>query len=909
MVPEGGGPSLQVSDPEDVPAALRRDVGYLGRLLGRVLVESGGPGLLDDVERLRLASIAFRQDPTEARRRAVTEMVAALDVERAALVARAFTIYFHLVNLAEERHRVRALRERARGAEPVPESIEAAVVQIRSRQGDDALRRELERLAISLVVTAHPTEARRRSVVDSLRRIAGLLASREHAGESRPARAHVERRLLEEITLLWRTDQIRSRRPGPLDEVRTAMVAFDETIFRTVPLLYRELDRTLGPEDVGARAPSFPAFVRWGSWVGADRDGNPEVTAEVTRATAAIQADHVLRGLEAVARRIASALTASSGSTPASPELLASLILDELRFPEVAASLRERFEDQPHRRKLALVAERLSATRRGTPGGYGASDELLEDVGQVRDSLAAAGAPRAAYGELQHLLWQAETFGFHLASLEVRQHSAVHARVVAELLGGGASVENAADLATLDRVAREGWPEGAAPSSEEAAEVIETLRAMADIQSRYGPEACRRYVISFTRSPGDVVAVHALARLAVPDGSLQLDVVPLFESGADLAAAPRVLDELFALPSMANRLEARGREVEVMLGYSDSAKEIGFLAANVALHRAQADLAAWAGKKDVRLTLFHGRGGAAGRGGGPTNRAILSQAAGSVAGRFKVTEQGEVIFARYGDADIALRHLEQVTNAVLLASTPRGEAAPRAGEERFAPLIERMAAASERAYRALVERAGFVDFFLRATPIREIEGLQVGSRPARRAQGEDLESLRAIPWVFAWAQSRINLPGWYGLGSGLASVADEPGGMSDLRAMQEGWPFFRSLLENAELSLVKADLPIAQLYMELAEDPEPAKHIEDEFRRTVDLVLAVSGHDRLLADRPVLRRAVELRNPYVDALSFIQVRYLTELRRGVLDPERAARAAHHILVTVNGIAAGLQNTG
>lgn len=900
-----------MSDPEDVPAALRRDVGYLGRLLGRVLVESGGSDLLDDVERLRLASIEFRKDPTEARSRAITEMVAALDVERAALVARAFTIYFHLVNLAEERHRVRALRERARGPEPVPESIEAAVAEIRSREGDESLRREVDRLAISPVVTAHPTEARRRSVVDALRRIAGLLATLEQAGESRPARAGVERRLLEEITLLWRTDQVRSRRPGPLDEVRTAMVAFDETIFRAVPLLYRELDRALGPDDVGARAPSTRAFVRWGSWVGADRDGNPEVTAEVTRATAQIHADHVLRGLEAVARRIASALTASAASTPASPELLASLALDEQRFPEVAASLRERFEDQPHRRKLALVAERLSATRRLAPEGYDAADELFQDVAKVQASLDAAGVPRAAFGELQHLRWQVETFGFHLASLEVRQHSDVHARVVAELLGGDAQSgrTSAADLATLDSLAREGWPEGAAPSSEEAAEVIETLRVMAEIQSRYGPESCRRYVISFTRSPGDVVAVHALARLAVPDGSLQLDVVPLFESRADLASAPRILDELFALPSMANRLEARGREVEVMLGYSDSAKEVGFLAANVALHRAQADLAGWARRNDVRLTLFHGRGGAAGRGGGPTNRAILSQAAGSVAGRFKVTEQGEMVFARYGDIEIALRHLEQVTNAVLVASTPEGEMAARAGEERFEGPMDAMAAASERAYRDLVERPGFVRFFERVTPIVEIEGLRVGSRPARRGEGRDVESLRAIPWVFAWTQSRVNLPGWYGLGSGLDTMAEEPDGVRTLREMYEGWSFFRSLLETAELSLVIADMPIAALYMELGEDPDLAGRITEEHRRTVELILTVNGNDRLLAERPMLRRAVELRNPYVDALSFIQVRSLADLRRGGLEPDEAARIGRNVLVTVNGIAAGLQTTG
>lgn len=898
-----------MSDPEDVPAALRRDVGYLGRLLGRVLVESGGSDLLNDVERLRLASIEFRKEPAEARRRRITETVSALDVERAALVARAFTIYFHLVNLAEERHRVRALREQARGPEPVPESIEAAVTEIRSREGNDAVRRELERLSITAVVTAHPTEARRRSVVDALRRIAGLLATLEQAGASRAARAHLERRLLEEITILWRTDQVRSRRPGPLDEVRTAMVAFDETIFRAVPQLYRELDRVLGPDDVGAREPASRAFVRWGSWVGADRDGNPEVTAEVTRATAAIQADHLLRGLETVARRIASALTASTVSTPASQELVASLDRDERRFPDVAAWLRERFEDQPHRRKLALVAERLSATRRQKPEGYEAPDELLKDVAKVQGSLIAAGAPRAAFGELQHLRWQVETFGFHLASLEVRQHSAVHERVVAELMGDAARPASTADLATLDRLARGGWPESAGPSSEETAEVIETLRAMAEIQRRYGPEACRRYIISFTRSPADVVAVYALARLAVPDGSLHLDVVPLFESRADLAAGPRVLDQLFALPSMADRLEARDREVEVMLGYSDSAKEAGFLAANVALHRAQADLAAWARTNDVRLTLFHGRGGAAGRGGGPTNRAILSQAAGSVAGRFKVTEQGEMVFARYGDIEIALRHLEQVTNAVLLASRHEGEQAARAGEERFERPMNAMASASELAYRDLVERPGFVRFFERVTPIVEIEGLQVGSRPARRGERRDVESLRAIPWVFAWTQSRVNLPGWYGLGSGLATIAEESGGMGTLREMHERWPFFRSVLENAELSLVIADMPIAALYMELGEDPEIAGRIFDEHQRTVELILKVKGNDRLLAERPMLRRAVELRNPYVDALSFIQVRHLADLRKGDLEPEEAARIGRTVLVTVNGIAAGLQTTG
>lgn len=903
MLPESLPTGGRASDDHPRFARLRQDVRLLGNMLGRVLVEAGGRDLLDEVERLRHATIALRREPTDERRRSVEEIVAGFDAGRAEAVARAFTLYFRLVNLAEERHRIRVLQEKGRGERPVEESVAAAIEEIRHRLGDDVLAEQLARLEVTSVLTAHPTEARRRAVVDALRRVAALLDRLDDPRLARADRAHVERRLLEEISILWRTDPLRDRRPTPVDEVRSTMAVFDETLFRLVPLVYGEVDRALDPEGAGVRRPPFPPFLRWGSWVGGDRDGNSAVTAEVTRATAEIQAEHVLRGLEAAARRVARSLTASEREIPPSAELQTSLRRDESDFPESAEALRKRAPEQPYRRKLALVAERLAATRSGEPPAYRRADELEHDLRLIQDSLAAAGASRLAYGDLQGLLWQTQTFGFHLASLEVRQHSSVHRSALEDL-----APEAAGDPAGLDRLAREGWPAGFGPRSPETAEVLHTLRAMAEIQERYGTEACRRYVVSFTRSAADVVAVTALGRLAVTDGSLDVEVVPLFESAEDLRLAPLVLDDLLALPGFASRLEARGRRLEVMLGYSDSAKEMGFLAANVALHRAQAALADWAERHGVTLAIFHGRGGALGRGGGPTIRAILGQAAGSLGGRFKVTEQGEVIFERYGNLDIAQRHLEQVTHAVLVASTPSAVAAARQAQDRFAGLIDEMAAASEHEYRALVERPGFEEFFAQVTPVDEIARLQIGSRPPRRQASTDLASLRAIPWVFAWTQSRINLPGWYGLGTGLGRVLTHPGGRGQLRDMFEGWAFFRSLLENAELSLVKADASIARLYLALGHRPDLATAIEEEYRRTVELVIEVSGRDRLLGGRPVLRRAVELRNPYVDALSFLQVRFLRELRAAERE-EEARRAERLVLVTVNGVAAGLQDTG
>jgi len=837
---------------DELSAPLRADVRRFSSALGEIIAENDGAELLEDVERLRKAAIELRASrgaAAEEQLRRVVEIVDSFDLDRAEQVARAFTVFFQLANLAEERHRIRILRSRSRSKELIPESLAATAGELPAGK----LEPLLERLEIRPVLTAHPTEARRRAVVDALRRLAVTYDQLDDPRLGGAERAASERRLGEELTILWRTSQLRRTRPTPIDEVRSVMAVFDEALFGLAPVLYRELERARPGEPVRP-------FLRWGSWVGGDRDGNPHVTHAVTEEAMAIQSEHVLMGLENAARRIGRTLTLAEEWTPAGDELTA----------------RDDPRGEPHRRFLLDAANRLRATRLEEPGAYASAGELRDDLLALQRSLDDAGAGRVARGELQNLVWQVETFGFHLASLEVRQHSSVHRRALDE------------------------------PDSDEAREVAATFQVMARLQARFGAEACRRYVVSFTRNAADVLAVEELARAAVPDGSLEIDVVPLFESRADLEAAIGVLDELHADPGWRERLERSGR-LEVMLGYSDATKDVGYLAANLALYGAQARLAEWARRHGVALTLFHGRGGAVGRGGGPAGRAIRSQAPGSLGGRFKVTEQGEVIFARYGSPAIALRHLEQVTSAVLVASTAAHERRLREAEERFAADIDLMARESETAYRRLVEAPGFADFFLAVTPIRQIGELALGSRPARRGgPGADLEQLRAIPWVFAWTQNRCNLPGWFGLGTGLQAVVDARG-LDRLRGMAAEWPLLGSIVDNAEMSLAKADPQIAGLYLERGARPELVDLIREEYRLTRRLVLDLTGHQRLLGGHNILRLAVDLRNPYVDALSFLQLRFLRELEAA--DDSTAEQLSRLVRLTVGGIAAGLQNTG
>nr|WP_314843120.1 phosphoenolpyruvate carboxylase [uncultured Microbacterium sp.] len=868
-----------------IPDAMRSDVRMLGALLGQVLKEAGGDGLFEDVERLRLASIqAYDEETSDAFDRAAA-IAESFSIARADEVARAFTCYFHLVNLAEEHQRVRVLRERAGqpGREDAADTVATAYARLKTEVGDDEARRRLEGLRFHPVFTAHPTEARRRAVSSSIRRLSELLTQHDAASEGGAEEHRAKRRMLEEIDTLWRTAPLRAQKPTPTDEVRTVMGVFDETLFTTVPHVYRRIDDALRGDESGSSAPVVPAFVRIGSWVGGDRDGNPFVTASVTREASKIASDHVLRGLERALERIGRTLTLGAEDTPASVAVSALWERFVATEPHAAEELAARSPGEPHRRVVLSFAHRVAATRRGDDQRYGAPEELLADLRTLQESLADAGAKRHAFGGVQHLIWQVETYGFHLTELEVRQHSQVHAKALAELASGEAI-------------------------SAQTEEVLEVFRAIAEIQRDRGLRAAGRYVVSFTQAASDLSNVYALARHALGDDAPVLDVVPLFETFADLQAAPGILAEAVTFPEFQARMAATGNRLEVMLGYSDSSKDVGPVAANLALYEAQEKIAQWAKDERIELTLFHGRGGALGRGGGPANSAILAQPPHSVDGRFKLTEQGEVIFARYGEPAIAMRHIDQVAAATLLASSPSVEQRTSEAAARFADVAAIMDTASRERFFSLVKAEGFAPWFATVTPMEEIGLLALGSRPARRGLSvESLEDLRAIPWVFAWTQARINLAGWFGLGTALAAVGDE----ARLIAAYREWPLLQTMIDNVAMSLAKTDERIAREYLALGDRDDLAELVLQELALTREWVIRITGGVGLLENKPILQRAVQLRTPYVDALSLLQLRALRALRdasaaTGSGSDEEQRRL---LLLSVSGVAAGLQNTG
>jgi phosphoenolpyruvate carboxylase len=869
---------------DEVDAALRADVRLLGALLGRILTEAGGTQLLTDVERLRELTIDAYESQNNASIEDAERLVESFTPVRAEQVARAFTSYFHLANLAEEHHRVRVLRTRSvSSSDPAPaDSLPAAIERLAGEVGRDEAAARLAELRFHPVLTAHPTEARRRAVASAIRRISDLLSDRDAGQQGRLASAEIERRLLEQIDVLWRTSPLRTTRPTPLDEVRTAMNIFDQTMFQVVPQVYRLLDDWLLDDAAGKAPVVAPAFMRLGSWIAADRDGNPFVTAEVTEEAAAIASEHILFGLEHAATRIGRTLTLDSEDTPPSEALIALWQRQQSIAPQVTSQIGTRSPHEPHRRVLMVIAARIVATRQDAELAYDGPEELISDLRVIQQSLREAGADRSANGELQNLIWQVETFGFHLAELEVRQHSKVHRQALEEIRAGG-------------------------ERSEMTQEVLAVYRTISTLQKRYGLAAARRYIVSFTQSSADISTVYALAEAALgsAEAAPVLDAVPLFETFADLEASTTILDEMITLPQVQKRLDETGRRLEVMLGYSDSSKDVGPVSATLALYSAQERISRWAQDNDIVLTLFHGRGGALGRGGGPANEAVMAQPAGSVEGRFKLTEQGEVIFAQYGDKAIAARHIEQMAAATLLASSPSNEQANTTATRDFAEVARILDLRSRERFFELIKADGFAPWFAQVTPMEEVGLLALGSRPARRGLSvESLEDLRAIPWVFAWTQARINLTGWFGLGSALAAVED----VDVLRDAYARWPLFTAMINNVEMSLAKTDDRLAKRYLALGDRDDLATLVLDEMELTREWVRRTTGHGEILEGRPVLQRAVRLRSPYVDALSLLQLRALRAVRSsGSVDP--ADETHRLLLLAVNGVAAGLQNTG
>ena len=903
---------------------LRQDVHLLGGLVGEVLGEQGGPDLFAAVERLRLTTIGLRgrQAPDPATEAALLTWVNEQPTDRLRQLVRAFTVYFHVINLAEQHHRLRTLAQRA--ATPLlAESVAAGLAALRQAGvAPSDIRDGLANLEAHAVLTAHPSEARRRTLLAHLEETARLIADLDRPTTSPGARAATLDALRTRITLIWQTAETRVEQPTVLDEVQSTIYILAGTLYDIAPRLWRSVASAVAATYPEVGPAMTPRLLRFGSWVGGDRDGNPAVTPEVTRAAARLAQAAILRRYREEVQALGRDLSISARLIGASDDLLASIQRDRA---ELGVQPVRQWRDEPYRQKCGLIAERLRRVEAGEPGAYTVKEEMLADLDLIEASLIAHQGERIAAGPALALRHRVNTFGFSLAELEIRQHADHHAAAVAELLGlAGASdylglAESERVMALETALAR--GPLGLPPAalSVQTRATLETFRAARDIQQRNGPRACQTYIISMTRAASDALAVLLLAREAAlftwdGDGpaTSRLDIVPLFETIEELRACGHILEEMFTSPAYRAALRARENRQQVMIGYSDSNKDGGYLTATWETHRAQVTLAEVAYAHRIELTVFHGRGGAIGRGGGPMGRAILARPPAARAPRLKVTEQGEVIWARYGDPGIAERHLEQIVHALLLSALGPAEAPPPAAWEET---MNRLATSAQRHYVALVkESPALLAFFRQATPFPELASLNLASRPVSRAGARGnaitLDDLRAIPWVFSWTQARFNLPGWFGLGSALAEEI-AAGGLDTLRAMYRAWRFFGTAIDNAQRGLGAADMVTARRYAALADDDAPLALIAAEHERSVAAILQVTEQTHLLERAPTLARSIALRNPYVDALHIMQITLLRRLRSLPADASEAEAAAlrdaiHH---SINGIAAGVQTTG
>ena len=904
---------------------LEADLELLGASLDEVC-RAGGAGEILGL-RSRAVELAQRARAGDGEAGdALARMIAELDLERIELLIRSLTRWFQLINLAEDNERVRRIRAREAREWPAPRrgSIDDAVNEIVKRGvGPEALRDLLGQAEIRLVMTAHPTEARRRTTIDKQARIFHeLRALDEQLGRDAES---AQDRIRATVQELWGSDELRAISPTVLEEVRGGLVHFTSTLVDVVPRVYRELDRALRDAYPGAQI-EVPPLLRFGSWIGGDRDGNPFVTPETTERTLALLREQCLRFLETRLEMLSGRLSFSDLIAAPAPGLEGILQRGEQRFPALARRLAELNPDEPYRRAVTFLRERIRATASGDPGAYAGADELLADLRSIEHSLIADGGAFSAAGDLRDVIRQVEVFGFHFATLDVRQHVKVHRAALAEVFATLGIHPEYASLTEPERAAilvahinerRPLIPADISGFSDATREAIETFRMIRRVLDGPHRGAIDAYIISGNEGPSDVLEALLLmkeASLAAAGGvGARLRIVPLFEAGATLAAAAQTLETLLATPPYREALRAVGDHQEIMIGYSDSNKDVGYVASGWGTYSAQRRIAEVLKRHDVSWIFFHGRGGSIGRGGGPTNGAILALPPGTVDGRLKMTEQGEVLTAKYSVGEIAHRELELTTSATLLASAVALIAGTAPVEqphpELYEQVVDEMARTSEAVYRRLVhEDPDFVEFFLNVTPVEEVSRLRLGSRPARRQAAGGIDDLRAIPWVFAWTQSRIVLPAWLGLGTALRE-ARERHGLETLQAMAAEWPFFGALISNAEMGCSKADPGIARRYVALWDDVNARDRIwgalDAELELTRAELVTVRGGSRLLDSEPVLQSSIDRRNPYVDPLSFIQIELLRRRRRGDGD-DALTRLS---LLVINGIASGLRNTG
>ncbi len=938
---------------------LRERLAVVETSLEALLLKECGQELVDLLRQLRSLSSpeghALAQPTAE-----VLRLVESLDLNQSITAARAFALYFQLINIVEQQHEGASRSETELAVGTFAWLFrELKRLNVPPRH----IQNLLDKLDIQLVFTAHPTEIVRHTIRDKQRRVARILESLDRLYQERSLSSQssvsrewqiqtLEAQLFEEICLWWRTDELNQTKPTVIDEADYALRYFQDVLFDVLPILYDQLQFHLHQVFPQLKPPKYN-FCKFGSWVGADRDGNPFVTPEVTWQTACYQRTLVLQKYIASVKQIANSLSLSQNLTDVSEALLASLAQDQAQLPEVYQQNSLRYRQEPYRLKLAYVQHRLEQTLRRTQelkqtpweladhhlcgkditSYYRCVQEFMQELQLIWDSLEQTGL---TCRHLQTLMRQVEVYGFHLAHLDIRQESRRHIEAIAEIAQTMQVLDR--PYTELSEAQRVQWlvkelqtrrpmiPSRLDIFSDRTTETIQTFRVVSKLQQEFSPSICSTYIISMNRSVSNILEVLLLAKEAglydAATGTGSLMVVPLFETVDDLKNAPLILRELFSLPFYRCYLASHNNLQEVMLGYSDSNKDSGFLSSNWEIYKAQKALQEVSDAFGVELRIFHGRGGSVGRGGGPTYEAILAQPGKSIGGRIKITEQGEVVASKYALPELALYNLEKVATAVIQAGLlPSScDALPS-----WLETMEELSVRSRQAYRQLIyEQPNLVEFFHQVTPIEEISQLQISSRPARRSGKKDLESLRAIPWVFSWTQSRFLLPSWYGVGTALAEFLQEnpEGHLTLLQFFYAKWPFFKTLISRVEMTLAKTDLQIAYHYVRELTEPGYQEQFEqlfwqisEEYQRTCQVILQITGHENLLDGDPDLQRSIQLRNGSIVPLGFIQVALIKRLRKkrsDVLDL-RSLYSKNELLrgalLTVNGIAAGMRNTG
>ncbi len=960
-------------------APLRQDIRTLGNALGQAIQRHRGHAVFDTVEQLRKNCRRLREcdrllltaAPLEAAQlqaeivqldREIAQIVENCTLDTAIDAIRAFTVYFHLVNTAEQYHRIRRRRSHEAGTDDRPQHGSLAAL-IRFFQQNElstsTLQKLFQRLSIELVFTAHPTEATRRSLITKTRHIAELLERYDQQQDKMTPRQrlHWQQDLEGTIDLLWRTDAVRHARPQPLDEIKMGIYYLDEILYTAVPDLYAEFEELLHEAYPTVKV---PPFLRLGSWIGGDQDGNPFVGPETMLDALRLQRSSVIEHYRATIQVLAQDFSQSLNYSCITKELQQSLDEDAALLAKHGIELSQQTVLEPYRGKLSFMWKRLEATAQIPPIqprplfatnrtqlaegrapsiAYNNAEEMLHDLALIRTSLQADGEYDLAHSHLARLIRQVEVFGFYFVSLDVRQHSERHAAALAELLCVTGLYQE--DYTKLDETARLyildnllGDPRLLTRPdlqlSEDTWLVLHTFHAIRQARAEYGDKAIACYIISMTNSLSDLLEVQFFCKEASLDN---LPIVPLFETIHDLHECTEVLGQAFTHPHYRAYITRCKYEQQIMLGYSDSSKDGGILTSSWELYQAQRRLTELGRRHGIGITIFHGRGGAIGRGGGPIYEAILGQPPGTVNGRLRITEQGEMLSFKYGQHEIAIRNMELVVAGVVQSSIPNADIIesqvhPTPTKE-WVALMNRLSASAHERYRRLIyDDPTFLTFFEQATPILELGWLNIGSRPARRAKGHGIEELRAIPWVFSWMQSRYVLPSWYGVGGALEEyLAEDPARLDQLQHLYTHWPFWRAFLDNLQMTLSKADMHIAQHYAQLVEDctlrGRISWEIQEEYERTRNIVVRIVGGKALLDNSPVLQQSIQRRNPYVDPLSYFQVVLLRRLRALggplMLDEEKRQDASNEererdkltyaVLLTINGIAAGIRNTG